>query len=187
MPSAFDYSSMTWTKGQQNPPGIRDKVYFIPKRHITGWPTIDTEAETAQAAVTYVGSFTLAAEKTWLQLDVNPDKSPVTCEPQGEDDSKTFLNKATFKFPGTHEEAAAFAMKMNNDDMVFLVHLKHPNKYRVIGSELWRTRVSNTIAIGAAPTDEKGITIEVECSDIAPAPFYDGAIITEDGDVNPSS
>ena len=182
---AFNYADLSWVKGTPNAPGIREKVYFIPKADITAWPAIAASPTTAAQSVTLAGDFTLASQKVFLELETNMDKSPVTSEPQGEDGSRTFLNKATFKFPGTTEEAAAFAKLANNDDLVIIVQTKIPNKFRVIGSELWVTRVNSSTALGAAPGDEVGTTIEVECTDVIPAPFYNGAIVTADGDQNP--
>ena len=181
----YDYSDLNWVRGTMNAPGIRGKVYFIPKNNITAWPAFAETPSTAAQAVTLAGDFTLADGKTFLELDVNMDKSPVTSEPQGEEDSRTFLNKATFKYPGTQEEAAAFAKMASNDDVVFILQSKYPNKFRVIGSEMWRTQVNTSLALGAAPADPIGTTIEVQCTDIVPVPFYNGAIVTADGDQNP--
>jgi hypothetical protein len=44
-----------------------------------------------------------------------------------------------------------------------------------------------TLDVGGAPTSEKGTTIEVEATDVCPFPYYNGAIVTSDGDVNPSA
>jgi hypothetical protein len=181
----YDYSDLNWTRGTMNAPGIRGKVFFIPKNNIATWPAYAETPSTAAQAVTLSGDFALVAQKTFFELDINMDKSPVTSEPQGEEDSRTFLNKASFKYPGTHEEAAAFAKMASNDDVVFILQTKYPNKYRVIGSEMWRTQVNVSLAIGAAPADAVGTTIEVECTDIVPVPFYTGAIVTGDGDQNP--
>lgn len=184
---SYDYSNLDWVIGTPNAPGIREKVFYIPKAEITEWPSLSESPASAAEAVTLSGDFTLVAQKVFREMYTNVDKSTVTSEPQGEDDSKTFLNKATFKFPGTTEEAAAFAKLANNSNLVFVIQTKIPNKFRVIGSELWRTRVSITTALGSAPGEEIGTTIEVECTDIVPIAFYNGAIVTADGDQNPNS
>jgi hypothetical protein len=182
----FDYADMKWVKGTPNAPGIREGVFFIPKVHIAEWATLKEAPLNAVESSTLEGDFVLVEGKTWFTLETNQDKSPLSCEAQGEDDSKTFLNKLTLKYAGTNEEAATFAKMANNDDMVFIVQTKFPLRYRVIGSNMWRTRVNVSLNLGAAPTEEIGTTIEIACTDIIPAPYYNGSIITSDGEQNPS-
>ena len=87
----------------------------------------------------------------------------------------------------TEEKATAFAKLANNTDLVYLVREKNSGKWRLIGNEMFQTNTRPMVAIGGAPTDEKGTTLEIEVSDPIPAPFYDGAIVTDDGDINPVS
>lgn len=179
------YSSLGWCQGETVIPGIRQRVYFIPKRNIVKWPTLPTTAETAEDLATYEGSFLLAAEKKWLYLDVLSDKSPVTSETQGEIPSVTTLNKATFKHPGVKKAVTAFARQANNDDMVYLIQTK-TGEFRVLGNEMFNTLTKVSTAIGGAVTEEAGTTLEIEVSDVCPAPFYTGKIETEDGEIDAS-
>lgn len=176
--------NLDWADGQKSIPGIRPIVYGIAKNKITTWPTFAAAPATASAKVTYVGSFVLEALATWKRINVITDKSPVEAESQGETRCKSFLNKATFVTALTEEKATAFAMDANNDDLVYLVQEKE-GKYRVLGNEMFNTVTSVNLKIGDAPTGEKGITINVEVSDAMPAPFYIGAIVTDDGTINP--
>lgn len=184
---AYNYDNLDWTVGVDNVPGIYPAVYYMRKSDITTWPTLNANPETASETAKYAGNFALEAAKTWKKLFADVDKSPVVAEPQGEKYARSFLNRATIKYPGTDEDATAFARTANNDDLVFLVREKSSGKWRVIGNEMFQCDVNVNLAIGGAPTDDRGITMEISCTDKLPAPFYDGEILTDEGDINPAS
>lgn len=182
----MDFSNLDWTPGNVSIPGIFQHAYAIPKTDIATWPAVVADPATAAAAVTLAGSFTLEATKTWKRINVIDKKSLVVCEPQGEERSQTFLNKCTLKTSLTTEEATAFAMKANNDDLVYIVREKDSKKYRVLGNEMFSTLTKAKLDLGGEPTSERGMTLEIEVTDGIPAPFYDGAIVTDEGDINPA-
>lgn len=182
-----NFENLSWQDGLTSIPGIYKILYYIPKGDIVTWPTLPTSPATSTEDVTYTGDFELDTLKTWKSINCIDIKSPVTSEPQGEIRSQTFLNKATIKTALTDEKATAFAKLANNTDVVYLVREKDSGKYRILGNEMFNTNTKPMLAIGGAPTDEKGTTLEIEVTDPVPAPFYDGAIITDDGDVNPAS
>lgn len=182
--SGLSPQSLDWCEGAVNLPGIRRKVYSIPKRDIVQWPTRKTTFTTSMAEIaTLTGSFVLAAEKVWNEITVLVDKSPVTSESQGSKPSKSFLNKATFVHPGVEEDATAFCALANNDDYVYIVQTK-PGKYRVIGNDMYNTETSPTINLGSEATGDMGTTLEVSVTDSMPSPFYIGEIVTADGVIN---
>jgi len=127
----------------------------------------------------------LVALKTWKKINAIDSKCNVVCEPQGEIRSSTFNNKATIKTSLTNEAATSFAKRSNNADMVYLVQEKDSAKWRVIGNKMFNTITKPMLAIGGEPTSDRGTTLEVEVTDSCPAPFYIGAIMTDDGDINP--
>lgn len=174
------YESQEWCRGEVILPGIRTRLYFASKSDIVKWPTKSKEATSAKDLVTYVGDFTLAADTKWKFIDVLTKKSPVTSEAQGDVPSVTTLNKATLVHPGFEEEATAFAKQANNDDLVFLIQQRN-GKWRVLGSEAFETVTKVSQSIGGDVTDEAGTTLEIEATDVCPAPFYIGKIETEDG------
>ncbi|GAP73068.1 hypothetical protein SAMD00024442_6_23 [Candidatus Symbiothrix dinenymphae] len=177
-------TSLEWCFGKRNLPGVRDRIYFIPKRDIVAWPTLpDTFVDNMGELATYVGDFELADGKKWHPMDILVEKSPVTSESQGAKPSKSSLNKATFIHPGTEEEATGFCSLANNDDYVYIVQTK-PGKYRVIGNEMYQTETNPSQNLGSSATDEMGTTLEVSVTDFTPAPFYNGIIETDDGDIN---
>lgn len=180
------YASLEWCIGKPSYPGIRKRLYYISKRDIVSWPklpyTSDKDAD-FQKLSTYIGNFTLAADAKWKYIDVTISKSPVTSETQGEPPSATSLNKATFVHPGTQEDATSFVRVALNDDYVYLIQGQN-GKFRVLGNEFYETKTTVGQELGASVTDVAGTTINVEVSDICPAPFYPGTIITEDGNIS---
>ena len=182
-----NFGNLDWTDGSMSVPGIYKILYFIEKSKITAFPTFAANPATAADEVTYIGDFTLAAQAVWKKIDCIDIKTDVVSEAQGEIRSVSSNNKMTIKTSLTNEEASAFAKLGNNTDLVYIFREKTSGKYRVCGSEMFTTFTRTSVAIGSDPTGESGQTIEVESTDFMPFPFYNGAIVTEDGDENPSS
>ena len=110
-------------------------------------------------------------------------KSSISAESQGEVPSKTFLNKATLVHAGTDEEASGFCRQANVDELIFLCQQKN-GKFRVIGSEAFDPSVTISQTSGEGDTGTAGTTLEAQCTDICPSPFYTGKIETEDGEIS---
>lgn len=181
------YEGLDWCQGTPVLPGIRGAVYYIPKKDIVAWPTLPdvTGADTQHMAnlATYDGNFTLAADKVFQKIDIVDKTSNISSEAQGDQPCITSLNKGTFSFPGTKEQATGFARQANSDDLVFIVFEKD-GKARVLGNEMFQTTTKVSQQSGSQPTDTAGTTIEVEVTDICPAPFYPGVIETADGPIS---
>ena len=179
--SVVNYKSLGWLDGTVNVPGIKNGIYAIPKRDIVSWPKLPTAyTDSMGELATYVGDFVLAQGKTWKKVGIIVDKSPVEAKSQGVRPSKSSLNTATFLHPGVEEEATGFVLQANNDDLVYLVETKK-KKWRVIGNDMYQTNTDFDQKLGGAPTDEMGTTLTVSVTDVCPAPFYIGEIVTEDG------
>ena len=175
---------MEWCEGKTQLPGIYPEVYAVAKRDIVTWPTRTTTITTGMSDIAkYTGNFVLAALAFFRKVGVIVDKSPITAVSQGSKPSKTFLNTGVFMHQGVDEDATGFAQQANNDDLVFIFKTKN-GKYRVLGNEMFQSDTSISQNLGGAVTDEMGTTITVTVSDISPAPFYDGEIVTEDGIIN---
>lgn len=177
--------SLAWCQGSPVLPGIKRRLYYISKAMITKWPTLPKDANGRITAAKYTGSFTLAADAVWHYIDILPDKSGVTSEPQGEVPSQTQLNKLTAVHPAVDEQATAASAYLNNTDSVFIFEDMNGN-YRVVGNEMWSTTSKVSQDLGQGPTGTASTTIEAEASDVCPAPFYEGEIVTEDGTINES-
>lgn len=174
--------SLSWCQGTPEYPGIKRRIYYIAKSDIAQWPSLPMDDLGRITAAKYDGSFVLVADKKWHHIDVLPDKCQVTSEAQGELPSQTQLNKLTAVHPGVGEEASAAAAYINNTDNVFLVEDMR-GKYRVIGSERWDSKSTVAQDLGQGATGTASTTINVEASDVVPAPFYEGTIELEDDTV----
>lgn len=181
-----NFDNLDWVDGQKSVPGIFPELYFIPKSQISKWPSLPAAPVSAAQEVTYQGDFALAALATWKKVNCIDVKSQPQAEPQGEVRCKSYNNKLTVVISLTEEKATAFCKLANNTDLVWIFREKDSGKYRVAGSEMFSTETKASMNIGSTPTGERGVTIEVSASDNIPFPFYAGAIVTSDGDENPS-
>lgn len=179
--------SLDWCSGQLTSPGIRLRVYYIPKRDIMKWPVLPAfdSADPTKLAI-FTGNFVLAAEAKWKFIRIDQKKSQVVSDPQGEPPFSNFLDKGTFVHPGTASAAAAFARQAANDDYVYIFE-QIDGKHRVIGNEAYETATKVSTNLGQVGGTEKGSTIEASCPSECPLPFYEGEIETEEGTINPDS
>ena len=175
--------SLAWCMGTPELPGIRKRIYYISKDQIAVWPSYIRDYYNRRAKkAAYRGDFVLVADAKWKYIDIIPEKSQLTSEPQGELPSQTQLNKLVAVFPGVSPEASAAACYLNNSDNVFLVE-DMKGFFRVVGCRKWFTKTTVSQDNGQGPTGNTSTTINVEAPDEVPSPFYMGIIETEDGDV----
>lgn len=185
MPNCLNIQkSLAWCQGTPELPGIKRRLYYIAKSEIVMWPTLPKDdLQGRPISATYQGSFVLKADQKWKFIDILPDKSGVTSEAQGEVPSQTQLNKLTAVHPAVGEEASAAAAYLNNSDNVFIIE-DMKGKYRVVGSDMWATKTTVAQDLGQGATGTTSTTINAEASDVVPAPFYVGEIVTEEGTIN---
>ena len=181
------YQSLRFCQGKTVLPGVRNRIYAIAKRDISKWPVLpDKPTENISEIATYTGDFTLAADKKWVRIDLVSEKGNITYEVQGEKPSRTFLNKFTAVHPEGSAAALGFARQAAADDLVFLVQ-QRDGSYRVLGCEAFETDVKPTGDTGEGKTGEAHASLEIEATDLCPAPYYTDKIETgepEDGTIN---
>ena len=177
--------SLDRCQGTPELPGIKRRIYYLAKSQIVKWPTLPVDENGRPTSAIYQGNFVLAADASWKHIDVLPDKCQVTSEAQGEVPSQTQLNKLTAVHPAVGPEASAAAAYINNTDNVFLVEDMR-GKFRVIGCDKWNTKATVAQDLGQGATGTTSTTINAEASDVVPAPFYEGEIVTETETINPS-
>lgn len=183
------YQSIEQCDGSINTPGMARRLYYIAKRDIVTWPTIERPDSqvvglTAEKIVSYAENFVLVADAKWKSIDVIRDKSSFSSETQGEQHGKTFLNKAELIVAGSSYNVVANAALMANSNMVFLVQ-KADRKFIVIGCDFYDGAITSTgVVSGAAATDAHITTLSIEGADFVPLPFYPGTIETEAGDIS---
>lgn len=175
--------SLSWCQGTPELPGVKRRVYYLAKSEIVEWPALSRDANGRITSAQYSGSFTLKADSKWKYIDILPDKSQLTSEPQGELPSQTQLNKLVAVHPGVGLRASAAAAYINNYDNVFLVE-DMKGFFRVVGCDKWQTKSTVNQDLGQGPTGSTSTTINVEATDECPAPFYFGMIETEEGDID---
>ena len=175
--------SLGWCQGTPELPGVKRRVYYLAKSEIVEWPALSRDANGRITSAQYSGSFTLKADSKWKYIDILPDKSQLTSEPQGELPSQTQLNKLVAVHPGVGLQASAAAAYINNYDNVFIVE-DMKGFFRVVGCDKWQSKSTVNQDLGQGPTGSTSTTINVEATDECPAPFYFGMIETEDGDID---
>ena len=175
--------SLGWCQGTPELPGVKRRVYYLAKSEIVEWPALSRDANGRITSAQYNGSFTLKADSKWKYIDILPDKSQLTSEPQGELPSQTQLNKLVAVHPGVGLQASAAAAYINNYDNVFIVE-DMKGFFRVVGCDKWQSKSTVNQDLGQGPTGSTSTTINVEATDECPAPFYFGLIETEDGDID---
>lgn len=175
--------SLAWCQGRPELPGVKRRVYYISKYDILQWPTLPHDANGRLTGSAYQGNFTLRADASWKFIDIIPDKSQLTSEAQGEYPSQTQLNKLVAVHPSVGADATAAAAYLNNNDNVFLVEDMR-GAFRVVGSDKWQTKTTVTQDLGQGAAGSASTTINVEASDECPAPFYNGTIVTDDGETS---
>lgn len=180
------YESLEFCKGQTVLPGIRQVVYFIPFDQIVTFPTLpDTAADDADMGkiATYEGNFVLAADAKFRKLDVLTTASNIKSDSQGEKPSKTFVNSSTLKHAGTGAKATGFCRMANSDNLIYVVQ-QRDGQFRVLGNEKFESNTNPSQDSGMNVTDASGTTLEVTVTDVCPAPFYVGKLLTEDGEID---
>ena len=177
------YESLEFCKGKTVLPGIRQVVYFIPSDQIVSFPTLpDTAAADADMGkiATYEGDFVLAADAKFHKLDVLTTASNITSASQGEKPSKTFVNSSTLKHADTSAKATGFCRMANTDNLIYIVQ-QRDGQFRVLGNEAFETNTNPSQDSGMNVTDASGTQLEVTVTDVCPAPFYVGKLLTDDG------
>lgn len=178
------YESLDFCKGTTLLPGIRTRMYYIPKRDIVTWPKLPAEANANMAELAaYDGDFTLAADAKWHAIDLIDNKGKIESESQGDKPARSFVNKISVVHPETDEAATGFCRQANADDFVYLIQRRN-GKFRVLGNEMFETDTKPKQDSGEGVTGDFGTTLEIEVTDICPAPYYTGKIVTEDGTID---
>lgn len=175
--------NFTWCDGKPSFPGIKKRAFYISKSLIQAWPELQKDENGRVISSVLKGKFILKADATWKVIEHLADKATFTSDPQGEAPSQTQLNKVTLVHAGVDEEATMAAAILNNSDNVVLVETVD-GKIRVVGSESYVGKTTVSQDNGQGATGSTGTTIILEATDLIPAPFYEGEIVTDEGTIN---
>ena len=175
------YEDVLFCQGSASLPGVRPHMYITRRVNILTFPKVQGDAATKLEDVAVIkDSFVLAEGAKFVKIELVEGESEPTCENQGNEGAKSFLNKVAFVLPGTQKKVTGLIAKLNNDDVIFL-YPQRDGALRLIGNEMFRVLVELGQNAGKQVTDSSQSTITVSVSDINPAPFYEGTFETEDG------
>ena len=175
------YEDVPYCQGSASLPGVRPHMYMVRRTNILSFPKVQGNDATKLEDVAVIKSnFVLAEGVKFVKIDLVEGESEPTCENQGNEGAKSFLNKVAFVLPGTQKKVTGLISKLNNDDVVFL-YPQRDGAIRLIGNEMFRVQVELGQNAGKQVTDSSQSTITASVSDINPAPFYEGTFETEDG------
>ena len=175
------YEDVPYCQGSASLPGVRPHMYMVRRTNILSFPKVQGNDATKLEDVAVIKSnFVLAEGVKFVKIDLVEGESEPTCENQGNEGAKSFLNKVAFVLPGTQKKVTGLISKLNNDDVVFL-YPQRDGAIRLIGNEMFRVQLELGQNAGKAVTDSSQSTITASVSDINPAPFYEGTFEAEDG------
>lgn len=173
------YESVEACPGQRNLPGVRRRLYYIPKAEIAAWPTlpnVDTANVQMKDLAAYTGDFTLQGEKYFKFIDLKDEASNVTFETVGEDGSKLSNNQANAIVSGMPDEIKGLARQALNDDLVY-VYQQRDGKFCVLGNEMFKTHTSPSGDTAAEATGAVTTTFAIQVYDECPVPTYKGKLM----------
>lgn len=174
--------SIGWCEGTPEPAGIRRRAYYIAMSDAVDDPKIPVDENGRPISSILDGDFTLAADKTWKYIDFLPEKSQFQSDPQGDYPNQTQLDKLTLVHPSVGPEATNACAYINNTRCYFLFQ-DRKGRWRLVGNKDYESK--NTVAqdLGQGVTGSTSTTISVEASNLVSAPFFNGTIVTEDGEI----
>ena len=179
--SADLYEDLLKCPGAKRLPGTGRKVYLSPRRWIT--QLAKPQLEKAASMKDYLvikESHKMVADKKFIVAYLSTDKSNFSSESQGENGSKTMLNKLALTFPGTEEEQSALASMLLNEDIIALIPQRN-GKCRQYGDDNFECSVAPSQSSGSSVTDETNTTVELSVGCETLPPFYYGDIPTSEG------
>lgn len=172
------YESVEACPGEKMLPGIRRRLYYIPKADIVKYPELpDVSTENASMAdlARTKGDFELADGKYFSFIDLKDEASNVTFESVGEDGSKLFNNQANAIVSGMKETVKGFSRQANNDDLVYL-YQNRDGSFCILGNEMFKTHTSPSGDTGSEATGAITTTFAIQVYDDCPVPTYTGKI-----------
>ena len=175
------YEDVQYCQGSASLPGIRPHMYMVRRVNILTFPKVQGDAATKIEDYAVIkDNFVLAEGAKFVKIDLVEGESEPSCNNQGNEGAKSFLNKVEFVLPGTQKKVSGTISKMNNDDVIFL-YPQRDGAIRVIGNEMFRVQLELGQSGGKQVTDSSQSTVTASVSDINVAPFYEGTFQTEDG------
>lgn len=180
-------SSLDWCEGTPELAGIRRNIYYTSFSNLAKYPVLEKDKNGRPVSSILKGAFVMREDKTFHKIVILADKSQYTSEPQGEYPSQTQLDKLNLVHPGVGPEAVQAECSINNTKNVFLFQDKK-GRWRMVGHPDFDD-MKNTVAqdLGQGTAGTASTTISVEAPNLVSAPYFNGTIITDEGEVDLTS
>ena len=175
--------SILWCEGKPSIPGLHREFYFTACSNIVSAPTLPVDEHGRPTDVTLKGDYILKADAKFYKAQGLPTKNQYTSDAQGEQGSQTQLNKFTFFYPSTDEDATRFCLYFNNTPNV-VIFRDNSGRWRVLRNHYGLMKAEIKQDSGQGITGETGTTLEISDTDLICAPFFKGKITTEDGEIS---
>lgn len=173
------YKSIQACPGKKILPGIRRRLYYIPKASIAIFPKIpdvgDEDVTNMAQLAQLKGDFELATDTFFQFIELKDEASNVTYETVGEDGSKLFNNQANAIVAGQDDEVKGFARQALNDDIVY-VYQDRSGKFCVLGNDMFKCHTTPSGDTAAEATGAVTSTFAIQCYDECPVPTYMGKL-----------
>jgi len=172
------YESVEACPGKKTMPGIRRRLYFVPKSSIVKYPTLPNPGDeniTMAALAQLKGDFTLGAGEYFRFIDLKDEASNVTYTSEGEDGSKVYNNQANAIVTGMEDAIKGFARQAHDDDLLY-IYQDRSGKFCVLGNEAFKTHTTPNGDTGAEATGTISSTFAIQVYDECPVPTYVGKI-----------
>ncbi|MBR2290805.1 MAG: hypothetical protein IJ868_00625 [Prevotella sp.] len=178
------YDNIGFCVGQASLPGMRPHFYMIKRADILVFPKpLGDAADSLEDVAVIKDNFQLASDKKWKKVELIDGESEPSCDGQGAEGSKSFLNRVNLVLPGTEKKVTGLITKLNNDDVV-IAYPQRGGAIRIIGNEMFRVQFELGQNAGRQVTDSAQTTINASVSDVNAAPFYEGVLLTDDGEID---
>lgn len=177
------FGSIEACPGKKNLPGLRRRLYYVPKADVVSFPTLTAlpTGSTSGSQPTMAdlgkltGNFVLAEGKYFQHIDLKDEASNVTYETVGENGSHLFNNQANAIVAGQADEVKGFARQVVDEDIIY-VYQQRDGKFAVIGNDAFVTHTAPSGDTAAEATGASTTTFAINCYDECPVPTYEGTL-----------
>lgn len=155
---------------------ITTKIWYAPVSdfEVGGIPAVPVSPDDIESAAVVTGLFDFLSGKTWKTIDIIRETGSIVCEPQGEVDGKSFLNKLSFTIAGNTKKGLGFSRYANNTDLIVIAK-ESDGQLRMLGSEDFGAKAEEIApTTGATTADRKQISFVVSYPSVSPAPVVEG-------------
>lgn len=153
--------------GEVNMPGMNNYILFVPAHYVTSTPVVNSEDGTDPVLT---GTFAFKSEDyNFRYVDCATKSVGHTSSIQGEEGSRSFLQKGDFFHPGAKKEVIQFAAEVANTPGYLIMSTKSGEQI-MVGQPGNPVTLLSDGNLGKAATDAKGFTFNFEWD--APVPVY---------------